>query len=205
MIHLLIRELDDGAVYATSPQAPGLMIGRPGVRELRTDLADTLAFHFERPGPFTVTEHHEQHHEIAGGELVIRLAADTHAEDRRVAADRIRAALRIPEQAAQLISGPDNRVGETVYICALPTDTVGWLLAQLDPRGEAVTVAMAIGDGLLFTLPIAYGEEHLGTDGFPGVSSGATEPDATLGRIMRETPIVSPSPSTRHTRGLVYC
>jgi len=69
-IHLIIRLSDDGSVYATSPQAPGLVYGRPSLEELRSELQDVLSFHFGRPGPFDVIEHHERHYDIAGRELV---------------------------------------------------------------------------------------------------------------------------------------
>lgn len=71
-IHVIVRMSGDG-VYATSPQAPGLAYGRPTLEELRAGLQDVLAFHFSRPGPFEVTEHHERHYEVAGRELVTAL------------------------------------------------------------------------------------------------------------------------------------
>lgn len=76
-------------------------------------------------------------------------------------------------------------------MCAVPSDTVGWLTAQLDPRGDAVTVATAIADPFLFALPVAYGADHaeqvLLTVGEYGYG-----PDATIGDIARATPIVQP-------------
>jgi hypothetical protein len=70
VIHLIVRIDDgDGGLYATSPQAPGLLIGRSTLDTLRADLDDVLAFHFNRPGPFEVVEHHERHYDISGGEL----------------------------------------------------------------------------------------------------------------------------------------
>jgi len=59
-IHLVIRAVD-GGFYATSPQAPGLAYLRPTLDELRADVDGVLAFHLDRPGPFTVLEHHELH------------------------------------------------------------------------------------------------------------------------------------------------
>ncbi len=52
-IHLIIRLSGDGSVYATSPQAPGLVYGRSSLAELRSDLEDVLSFHFGRPGRST--------------------------------------------------------------------------------------------------------------------------------------------------------
>ncbi len=149
MIHLLVRDTGEG-FYATSPQAPGLVYGRATLTELRTDLDDVLAFHFDRPGPFRVLEHHERQYQFDDGELVTRIAVDEHRNERQEVYARLGRALTVPDQLRSLLEGPVNRVGEVVYVCAVPTDTVGWLVAQLDPRGDAVTVAVAIADPFVF-------------------------------------------------------
>jgi hypothetical protein len=46
-----------------------------------------------------------------------------------------------------------NKVGETVYVCAVPSDTLGWLAAQLDRPGDALVAALTIAD--YFFLPSA--------------------------------------------------
>ncbi|MGH3181931.1 MAG: hypothetical protein ACRDOH_25745 [Streptosporangiaceae bacterium] len=112
-LHLIIRLSDDGKAYATSPQAPGLVYGRPSLKELRNDLDDALAFHLDRPGPFHVVEHIERHYDLADGELVIRIATDSHTDEREAVAERIRQAASVPEQAQSLVSAA-NAVGEAV-------------------------------------------------------------------------------------------
>ena len=154
-IHLIIRLSADGSVYATSPQAPGLAYGRPSLAELRSGLEDVLSFHFGRPGPFNVIEHHERHYDIADRELVTRLAMDEHRDQRQKVYERIGQVLRVPGQAESLASTVTNRVGETVYVCAVPSDTLGWLAAQLAGPGDALVVALTIADLFLLTLPIA--------------------------------------------------
>ncbi|MEU9837546.1 hypothetical protein AB0D67_38955 [Streptosporangium sp. NPDC048047] len=145
VIHLIVRlEADGFRPYASSPQAPGLVYGRPTMEELHADLQDVLGFHFDRPGPFDVVEHHERHHEVAGGELVFRLAADGHARERKNVQTALSRALRDPLQAEGLVSAPANAVGEVVYICAVASDTIGWILAQLGPEGDTVNVAVRV-------------------------------------------------------------
>src|SRR5919108_4508950 len=97
MIHLLVRDTGEG-FYATSPQAPGLVYGRATLTELRTDLDDVLAFHFDRPGPFRVLEHHERQYQFDDGELVTRIAVDEHRNERQEVYARLGRALTVPDQ-----------------------------------------------------------------------------------------------------------
>lgn len=152
-IQLMVRLSGDESVYAMSPQAPGLAYGRSSLQELRSDLQDVLAFHFDRPGPFDVVEHHERHYEIAGRELVIRIAQDEHRDQRQAVDDRIGRALNVPGQAEALVSTVTNKVGEAIYVCAVPSDTLGWLSAQLDGPGDALVAALTTADQFLLTLP----------------------------------------------------
>jgi hypothetical protein len=178
-IHLVVRAVD-GGFYATSPQVPGLAYGRPTIKELHADLADVLAFALVRPGPFTVVEHHEQHYEIGGRELVTRIALDDHRSERQEVYTRLGRALTVPEQAEVLLTGPTNRVGEALYICVVPSDTLRWVAAQLDPRGETTTIATAVGDQLLLTFRMSTGED------------GPTETRETVAELMRTQPILQP-------------
>lgn len=190
IIHLVIRITGDG-VYATSPQAPGLAYGRPTLAELRADLDDVLSFHFDRPGPFPVLEHHERHYEIPGGELVTRLALDEHRDERQEVHTRIGRVLAIPEQARHLLAGPPNAVGETVYACAVPADTIAWLVDQLDPRGDALVAAMAIADQFVLTLPLSY-RNHRPEIAGVSLDEHGHGPDTTVGQVAQATPVVAP-------------
>ena len=186
-IHMIMRLSDDGSVYATSPQAPGLIYGRQSLAEWHTGLQDVLSFYFERPGPFDVIEHHERHYEVEGRELVTRLAMDDRRDQRQAVYERIGQVLRVPGQAESLVSAVRNTVGETVYVCAVPSDTLGWLAAQLDAPGDAVIVALIIAEQFLLTLPIAKEE---GTHPVWSVASSA--PDTRLSEIIRKIPVVTP-------------
>lgn len=186
-INLIIRLADDGSVYATSAQAPGLAYGRPSLEELRADLESVLSFHFERPGPFDVIEHHERHYDIAGHELVTRIAMDEHRGQRQEVYQRIGQVLSVPGQAESLVSAVTNKVGETVYVCAVPSDTLGWLAAQLDGPGDALVAALTIADHFLFTLPVTEAD---GTH--PAWSPDSSSPETRLSEIMQKTPVVTP-------------
>lgn len=189
-IHLVIRITDEG-FYATSPQATGLVYGRSTLAELHAGLDEVLRFHLGHPGPFQLVEHHERHYDIYGRELVTRIALDEHRDERQEVYMRVGRTLALPDQARSLGEGPTNRVGEVVYVCAVPSDTVGWLAAQLDPRGDALMVAVAIADLHALTMPFGYDEEYAKPVGLPiGGEWPAT--DTTIGEIMQSTPVLSP-------------
>ncbi len=186
LINLIIRFSPNGDVYATSPQAPGLLYGRPSLKELRADLEEVLAFHFERPGPFDVLEHHEYQYNVAGHELVIRIAIDDHYSERAAVRDRIGEVISVPEQAKSVVSAVTNSAGEAIYVCSVPTDTFGWLLAQLYPQGDAIVAALTIADNFLFALPLAIEDASR-----PAWHPTSFEPNDRLSDIMQRTPIVT--------------
>ena len=181
-IHLIVRPVD-GGYYVTSPQAPGLAYGRPTMEELRADLDDVLAFALDRAGPFSVEEHQEAHYDIGARELVIRLALDDHIDERQEALDRIVRALTLPELADALVAGPTNLVGENLYICVVPSDTLGWVGQQLDPRGEVATAAVALADELLLTFLVSTDRDH---------GTVHLDPSRTVADMMRTQPILQP-------------
>ncbi len=185
-IHLMVRETDDG-LYATSPQARGLVYGRPDLATLRDGLVEVLAAHLRRPGPFDIVEHHERHYDVAGRELVTRLALDARRDERQDVYARIGRALMVPEQATLLVEQPANRLDEIVYICTVPSDTVSWLAAQMDGEGDRAIIALAIADPFVMTVPIAVpGHQALEVDGTPYPAR------ATVAEIVRAVPIVQP-------------
>ncbi len=191
-IQIFVRASDDGRAYATSPQAPGLIYGRGSLQELHHDLEDVLSFHFERPGPFDVVEHRERHHVIADRELVARIAIDGHQASRVAVYDRIGHAMKVPSQVESLLSAVTNVVGEAVYVCAVPSDTIGWLVSQLDPRGDAFTAAVAIADEMLFVLPFAL--DNGGRPTWQTVSDGL---DTQLSEVIQRSLIVTPPLASR--------
>lgn len=192
LIHVFVREEDDGSVYATSPQAPGLIYSEPSLKALREGIQEVLAFHFDRPGPFKLVEHHEYRYDVAEHELVIRVAFDKHVNDRMTVQQRLRDAATVPEQARDLADTPANKLGEIVYVCAVPTDTVGWLGDQLDPRSsDAFMAAASVSEALVFSVLMAKGEEYACGDPIPAVD------DMTFAEVMRKVPVVGPSQPRR--------
>jgi hypothetical protein len=127
------------------------------------------------------------HYDVAGRELVTRLAVDEHRDERQAVYERIGEVLKVPAQAESLVSAATNVVGETVYVCAVPSDTLVWLAAQLDLPGDAVVAALTIADHLLLTLPIAKDE---GTH--PAWALESSPPETRLSEIVQKIPVVTP-------------
>jgi hypothetical protein len=187
-VHVIVRFSPDGSVYATSPQAPGLLYGRSSIEELRVGLDNVLSFHFDQNDTFDVIEHHEHSYEVAGRELVIRVAFDSFYAERASVSDRILQVTSEPEQASSVVSAVTNSVGEAVYVCAVPSDTFGWLRGQLGQHGDAFVAALTIADNFLFALPLAVDDEPR-----PAWRPASFEAGTRLSEIMQRTPIVTAS------------
>lgn len=199
-INLIVRPTASG-VYARSPQCRGLVVGRPSVEDLKNDLDDILAFYFNRPGPFDVLGHEENVREIDGMDIVLRCATDEHYRARTTIADRVIAALRDSTQRADLLSYPTDKVGEIVFIAVLANDTLGWIASQLDDSGEPAVIAAPVGEGLIWTNVVSYGDpdgskmEQL-SETAADLPNGS---DTTVGQMMLDAPLLRPT-----GRSLVY-
>jgi hypothetical protein len=179
VIHVIVRVEDDGSMSVRSPQVPGLAYGAASTARVRSELDGVLAFALDRQGPFRVVEHHERRFEIAGREIVVRLAVDDHHDERQETYERLARAVGAPDQSAALLAAPADVVGEALYLCVVPSDRVRWIAAQLDP-GSSATLAVAIAEGLLLTYQV-----H--SEASPGRGDGETVAD-----IMRTRSIVQP-------------
>jgi hypothetical protein len=193
-IHLIVRASGDGGVSARSPQCPGLSVGRPSAAELRADLNDILSFYFNATGPFDVAGHEENAWDIDGIEVVVRCAADGQYRERTSVAERVLAALRDFRQRADLLSYPPDRVGEHLFLAVVATDTIGWIASQLDDTGEPAVIAAAVGEGLIWTTVVSYGDPT--GEQMPEPSETVAElpdgADTTVGDMMRSAPLLRP-------------
>jgi hypothetical protein len=182
VLHVIVRAEEDGSFYVRSPQVPGLAYGADSLDAAHGGLEHVLAFALDRPGPFRLVEHHERRFEAAGREVVLRVAVDEHEAQRRATYARLAPAVSTPEQADVVLAAPADVVGETLFICSVPSDPVSWIAAQLDSGGAAI-LAVAVADELLLTYRV-----HV-DDGGPEQprSEGATVAD-----IVRARPIVQP-------------
>jgi hypothetical protein len=99
--------------------------------------------------------------------------------------------ITVPEQARALVSAVTNSVGEAVYVCAVPSDTFGWLTAQLAQPRDALVGALAVAETFLFTLPLAIEDATR-----PAWHLNSFEPDDRLSDVMQRSLIMTPSGMT---------
>ncbi|KLL12991.1 MULTISPECIES: hypothetical protein [Protofrankia] len=160
---------------AWSPQCPGLAVAEPTEAELRKALPEALTWYFDGDSDFDTLIHLEQ--ELRG--VVVRTAQDRFGWERQMVAERVGAALGVESQAEQLRTAEPNSAGEIVYVCALPTDPVSWLTAQLDEAADPVAVALPAAESMLWTLRFGAGnrrgEEPVGV---------VYRPETTFGELV---------------------
>jgi len=134
-IELILRE-EAGIWGAWSPSVQGFYVTADSASECVSrakKVADA-----ELGEPANVFGHHER----AVDGLVIRVASNRPGFDLRVAvAQRLEALIRYDRAQIDDDGLTHNRLGEIVCVCALPDDTVGWLAAQMDERGDGLQVA----------------------------------------------------------------
>lgn len=193
-INLIVRPTPDG-VHARSPQCPGLVVSRATVTELKNDLDDILAFYFNRPGPFDLLAHEENARDIDGAEVVLRCATDEHYRARTLIADQVIAALADSGQRPDLLSYPTDKVGELLFVSVMARDTLGWIASQLDDSGEPAVIAAPVGEGLIWTNVVSYGDPDGSKMRQPSETAAdlADGSDTTVAQMMRAAPLLRAS------------
>ncbi|THJ49411.1 hypothetical protein [Candidatus Frankia alpina] len=173
-VSVIVRR--DGVSWsAWSPQCPGLAMAEPTAAELRSALPDALAWYFDGDRDLDMQIHLEQ--ELRG--VVIRIAQDAQVWERQLVAERLGAALGVDSQAAELRSATRNSAGEIVYVCALLSDPISWLAAQVDDEADEVVVTLPSVESMLWTLQFgAVGSESERPAG------PRYRPETTFGEIM---------------------
>jgi hypothetical protein len=183
----VIVYVEDGMWTATSPQVPGLVGGRESGDELARDLPDMLRFAEVNPDDLTMRIHQETLISAPEGDFVTRVARDEHFSMRREVAARIESALTIDIQREDMFDAPRTPTGEVLYICAVPTDTVRWLVEQLHPDGDGAVAAVCVADDMIWA---AHFYVSGSGDGQPLEHFGFSL-DTTLSEIMQSQVIAN--------------
>jgi hypothetical protein len=172
LVELIVRR--DGDTWAAwSPQCPGLAIiqvsepdlvreARSAVREYLADPRAELRLHVES--------------EVRG--VVFRVCQDEHRWARHHVIDRLAAALGDPDQAADIAARAPSALGDVVFVCAMPTDTLEWVQRQMEP-GDALNMAISVADALIWVS--TFRRDDFGRDG----AGGALPATATIAEIMQ--------------------
>lgn len=142
-----------------SPQLPGLSAGRDTAEELLTELPEILALVGKQYPSDQFQQHTEHIHSVPDVDLILRIAADSHLEQRQHVFAQVKAALAISEQRERFTQYPRNRIGYVTVICAVESDHIGRISSQLDPTGDSAVVCATADDSSLWVMPITNDSE----------------------------------------------
>jgi hypothetical protein len=113
----------------------------------------------------------------------LRWFADDEAEERREVVERLGGLLTTdPYDERAFDDLESDSMGVYTFVCCLASDTIGWIVEQMDDRGDVLVVASAVADQMLFTTQIA-GSGHLD---WPSVADRGWTSDTTVGDLMQK-------------------
>ncbi|CAO5251636.1 hypothetical protein [Frankia sp. AgKG'84/4] len=173
-VSVIVRQ-DGPSWSAWSPQCPGLAMVQPAAAEPRTVLPEVLAWYFGEDTEIDPQVHHER--DLQG--VIVRIAQDDHLYERELVAQRLGEAIEEAGLRASLRGGPVSG-GQVTLVCALQSDRVSWLAAQME-RDDAVVVLLPVAETMLWAVRFGAGREGEGA----AVSVSAYPPQTTLGEVMR--------------------
>lgn len=116
--------------------------------------------------------------------IVFRVCQDEHRWARHHVVDRLAAVLGDPDQAPHLAARDSNALGDVVFVCAMPTDTLDWVERQMDPE-DALNMAVSVADAMIWVSTFRRGDFQ------PDHSHGALPTTATIAEVMQleDTPL----------------
>jgi hypothetical protein len=173
-IDIVVRQ-DGDSWGAWSPQLPGFAAVQPSAEDLRRELPDAVSFAVGEAGPPLFTLHVEL--EING--VVVRIAQDSYRWERQHVAERLAAALAVENQVGDLRAAPANALRDVVYVCAMPSDRIGWFARQMDPKADWLTAVVSVADEMIWTFSFGTG---YGDD--PDVEDLDLDPDTPVSFLM---------------------
>lgn len=146
VIHVMLTDYGQFGWGISSPQLPELIGGRETYQELVKDLDELIVFgggSVDAPRLVHVQTHRMLEN---GDELVVRVALDAHDKERLTVAARLNSALGLTGQVTNMLNVPRRPTGEALFVCALPSDTLGWLGDQMEDQ-DALCVVTSVGNG----------------------------------------------------------
>ncbi|MCK9896889.1 hypothetical protein [Frankia sp. AgB32] len=176
-VSVIVRQ-DGPSWSAWSPQCPGLAMVQPATAELRTVLPEVLTWYFGQDTEIDPQVHHER--DLHG--VVVRIAQDDHLYERELVAERLGEALEEAGQRRRLRTGPVGGGDEATLVCALQSDRVSWLAAQME-HDDAVVALLPVAESMLWAVRFGAGRDGEGTA--VSVPVSAYPPEITLGEVMR--------------------
>ncbi|GAA1590162.1 hypothetical protein GCM10009789_49750 [Kribbella sancticallisti] len=181
--HVVVTWEGDSGLSATSPQVPGWSFGRPTKTEFQADYHAAL----RDAGVLGQVIGHEQRRFVSpeGIEYILRIADDKHRPERTELAWRMAAVLQSDQRHSDLDTAAKNPMGEVTYICCIASDTVGWVAEQMDSRGDAVQVALAVADEMVMTTQFATEASNESLP-WPSLADRGWHSDMTIGEVCQQ-------------------
>lgn len=179
--HAIVVDESPTSISMFSPQLPGFSFGRPTWSEFVADYQKALF----KEGVRGEVEGHRQYFGVLGDgqEYAVRWSTDeAHREERVALAHQV---IGILETDPQRVIGEDGYQpspdGVVTFICTLPADRLDWILEQMDPRGEVMTVCAMVTDQMIFGTTIA---SHIDTLEWPSIEQIGWSAETTVGEMM---------------------
>jgi hypothetical protein len=180
--HVIVTNEGDYGWSAQSPQIPGFVYGRPTLTEFKKDYTKTLR-DVGVAGP--VLGHQQRRHETPeGAEYVIRFAEDGLREDRIAVAHRLEQ-IMLTDQRHDLMLNATTESGEVIFVCVVASDTLGFVIDQMDERGDVVTIAAAVADNGVYTTQLGAEVTHSHPD-WTTLGELGQGRDTTISELMLE-------------------
>jgi hypothetical protein len=153
-VEVIVRH-DQGTWAAWSPQCPGLAIVQPTQSDLVDVLPGVLAEYVAAAGdavPGVDVPGVRLHVEFEVQGVVVRVCQDEQLWERQHVGERLATAIG-GDRRAEFADAPANPLGDVVFVCALPTDTLGWALRQMEIPADTLNIVTPVADNLIWISP----------------------------------------------------
>lgn len=170
-----------------SPQVPGFTGGSESLLQLQADIPSMMEFAGVTYGAQTRL-HVEHVYSTDDVDFIIRLQNDEHQQERLRTVRVLEKVLADPRQRKDLLNAPRTRTGEVLFICAVSSDQIQDLAAQLHPSGDVAVIIAPVADYMIWSTHLANAAD-LVEDGHPPEYWGWS-PNVTIGELMHSPSVL---------------
>ncbi len=155
--HIIVTAEGDYGWSMQSPQLPGFVFARPTRTEFLADYQKALRI--EGVAGEVVSHHQQRFVSPEGAEYLIRVADGIDNAERLPIMHQLVAVMGTDQRFSSLAEDRARlRTGEVLFVCVLASDTIGWLMEQMDPRGDVLNAALGVAEVMVLTTQFARGE-----------------------------------------------
>lgn len=185
-VHFILTKDEPFGWFGESPQLPGFVFHRQTETEILRDYMEAL----RQAGVNGSLVGHRQYRRVTpeGVEYLLRVRDGEAKADRAELASRVEQMLLTDDRHDYLNDAPRTPMGEVVIICALPGDTLGGVVEQLDERGDGAAIAMPVADSGVWSTMIAAGPGDR-REGWRTLAELGYSMDMTIGELSTKSPV----------------